>query len=111
MVLLKCGGVRWLLPQKAGGRGAEGYCTAQELVRKGVSSEDIEHGLREVFGTEAHKLHVHTEDHADSDETADDSKREPNFRLSRLICEQPALAAAHGQSVVYLLTDCSIIRQ
>ncbi len=34
----------------------------QELVRKGVNKEDIEHGLREVFGTDSHKLHVHIED-------------------------------------------------
>ncbi|CAL8464146.1 g3681 [Coccomyxa elongata] len=45
-----------------------------ELVRKGVSPEDIEHGLREVFGTDAHKLHVHTED-AESNDATDSSKR------------------------------------
>lgn len=66
-------------------------------MRKGVSPEDIEHGLREVFGTDAHKLHVHTEEHAESDSALDDSKREPIARLlSHSTCEQ----SAHEQSVL-----------
>jgi len=36
-------------------------------VRKGVGPEDIELGMREVFGADAHKLHVHAED-ADEEE-------------------------------------------
>lgn len=27
-----------------------------------MNKEDIEHGLRDVFGTDSHKLHMHTED-------------------------------------------------
>ncbi|EIE24818.1 hypothetical protein COCSUDRAFT_62226 [Coccomyxa subellipsoidea C-169] len=46
-----------------------------ELVRKGVNKKDIEHGLREVFGTDSHKLHMHTEDLEEDEDGMGESHR------------------------------------
>lgn len=48
----------------------------QELVRKGVGPEDIELGMREVFGADAHKLHVHAEDANEEEGCVGEKQRE-----------------------------------
>ena len=41
-----------------------------------MNKEDIEHGLREVFGTDSHKLHMHTEDLEEHEDGLDESHSE-----------------------------------
>ena len=55
----------------------------QELVRRGVDSHDIDVAMREAFGPDTQKLHIH------SNSAADDGDAEAAGRFSKF----PALAA------------------
>jgi SOS response regulatory protein OraA/RecX len=67
----------------------------QELVRKGVSKEDIEAGLRHVFGDEAEKLHVFHDDSPDDE--AQDREEESEWQLwpgNSVLLSMPAVEHA-----------------
>lgn len=57
----------------------------QELVRKGVSKEDIEAGMRQVFGDEAQKLHVFDDDVSDgaAHDGGESEQRRPPYSFDR----------------------------
>lgn len=60
-----------------------------------MGKEDIEHGLREVFGADSHKLHVHTEDAAEHEEGMGDSHSKHALHFCNHVMGSISFVPAH----------------